>query len=107
MFITKNEGYIVAFGKAETEVETDEYILLKEVVKSKPTPPIGYDYRLKEDLTWELFELPISEEDVTDGVNTCGCVDTDEPSKYTEVAEEKETLEKQWEEEALAEAVVE
>lgn len=58
MFITKYEGYIVAFGKAETEVETDEYILLTEVVKSKPTPPTGYDYRLKEDLTWELFELP-------------------------------------------------
>ena len=62
MFITKNDGYIVAFGKAETEESTEEYIRLTEVMKSKPIAESGFDYRLKEDLTWELFELPVSEE---------------------------------------------
>lgn len=62
MFITKNDGYIVAFGKAENEEVTDEYIRLTEVMKSKPIAESGFDYRLKEDLSWELFELPISEE---------------------------------------------
>ena len=31
-------------------------------MKSKPIAESGFDYRLKEDLTWELFELPVSEE---------------------------------------------
>jgi hypothetical protein len=66
MFITKNEGYIVAFGKAETEEATEEYIRLTEVMKSKPIAESGFDYRLKEDLTWELYELPITEDTPTE-----------------------------------------
>lgn len=66
MFITKNDGYIVAFGKAETEEVTDEYNRLTEVMKSKPIAESGFDYRLKEDLTWELFELPVCEETPTE-----------------------------------------
>jgi hypothetical protein len=66
MFITKNDGYIVAFGKAENEEATEEYNRLTEVMKSKPVAESGFDYRLKEDLTWELFELPIIEETPTE-----------------------------------------
>lgn len=66
MFITKNNGYIVAFGKAENEEASKEYNRLTEVMKSKPVAESGYDYRLKEDLTWELLELPVIEEAPTD-----------------------------------------
>lgn len=66
MFITKNDGYIVAFGKAETEEATEEYNRLTEVMKSKPIAESGFDYRLKEDLTWELYELPTIEETPTE-----------------------------------------
>lgn len=66
MFITKKDGYIVAFGKEETEKATEEYNRLTEVMQSKPIAEIGYDYRLKEDLTWELYELPIIEEEPTE-----------------------------------------
>lgn len=58
MFITKENGYIVAFGKAENETANEEYKRLQEIMKSKPVPIDGYDYRLKTDLTWELFKLP-------------------------------------------------
>lgn len=58
MFITKENGYIVAFGKAENETANEEYKRLQEIMQSKPEPMDGYDYRLKEDLTWELFKLP-------------------------------------------------
>lgn len=58
MFVTKENGYIVAFGKAENETANEEYKRLQEAMKSKPIPMDGYEYRLKEDLTWELFKLP-------------------------------------------------
>ncbi len=38
-----------------TEAEYNEIL---SVIRQRPTPPEGFDYRLKEDLTWELCELP-------------------------------------------------
>ena len=61
MFYKKiTDGYIIAVGKGEDGVIIDEqeYKHLLEISKRRPTPQDGYDYRLKEDLTWELYELP-------------------------------------------------
>lgn len=57
-------GYIISiginsYGEKITEAEYNEILA---VIESKPTPREGYDYRLREDLTWEEFELPVDEE---------------------------------------------
>lgn len=65
--VYKNNGYI--YGVSDKPIDK-ESIKIYEVIKSKPTPPNGYDYRLKEDLTWELFELPQSTETPTENEAT-------------------------------------
>ena len=54
-------GYIVSLVKGVTNgnITEDEYNEILEVIHNKPTAPDGCDYKLKEDLTWELYELPI------------------------------------------------
>lgn len=39
-----------------------EYNDILSVIRNRHTAPDGYGYRLREDLTWELYELPIVEE---------------------------------------------
>lgn len=60
MITTTNNGYIVAY---QSEGENDkDYTEAIKVMETRPTPPQGYDYRLRaEDLTWELYELPTEE----------------------------------------------
>lgn len=64
-------GYItqIGTGMGYLEISAEEYALIKEMTKNRPTPPEGYDYRLREDLTWEEYELPIVdpvEEEISD-----------------------------------------
>lgn len=63
-------GYIIAIAKngIGVEITSEEYNNLLEVLRNKPTPESGFDYRLNTDLTWELYELlPVIEpEDATD-----------------------------------------
>lgn len=56
-----DNGYIVLIGEncGGTEITEDEYNGIMSVIREKPTAPEGYDYKLKTDLTWELYELPI------------------------------------------------
>lgn len=59
-------GYIIAVGTGAggTEITEAEYNSLLEVIRNKPSAESGFDYRLKADLTWELYELPpVPEED--------------------------------------------
>ena len=42
-----------------------EYERVKSIVNQRPTPPDGYGYRLTADLTWELYELPETDEETT------------------------------------------
>lgn len=65
--ITEN-GYISMFGEGKGGIEISKtgYESLKSVMSNRPVAQKGYDYRLKEDLTWELYELPIASEDETD-----------------------------------------
>ena len=59
------DGYITVIGKGfgGEEITEDEYIELLTVIKTKPQVDTGYDYRLKENLTWEQIEIPVIEED--------------------------------------------
>jgi hypothetical protein len=60
-FKTIENGYIVALQTVEgqTEITEQEYYSLLEIIHNKPNAESGYGYKLKEDLTWELYELPI------------------------------------------------
>lgn len=52
--------YLIAIctGSGDTEITEAEYNNILSVIRSRPTPPAGFDYRLKADLTWEQYELP-------------------------------------------------
>lgn len=61
-----NNGYVygvcvskIAVGEEITEHEYNEIL---SIIHERPTTPYGYGYRLREDLTWELYELPVVEE---------------------------------------------
>ena len=63
--------YIIMIGTGcgDTEISKTEYEEIMSVFMTKPTPPEGYDYRLREDLTWEEYQLPIidpAEEEISD-----------------------------------------
>ena len=65
-----NNGYLVAIGNGSggTEITESEYNNLLEIIHNKPTAESGFDYRLKADLTWEMYELPpmpIEDEEAT------------------------------------------
>ena len=67
-FKIERDGYIPQIGIdcGGIEITEDEYNEILSVIDARPTPPDGYDYRLKTDLTWELFELPPEPDDVDD-----------------------------------------
>ena len=54
------DGYLVAVGSGSggTEITAEEYAELLNIIRTKPVASEGYEYRLKADLTWELYELP-------------------------------------------------
>lgn len=47
-------------GKEITEAE---YNRIKAIIDSRPTAPDGYGYRLTENLEWELYEIPVEDDD--------------------------------------------
>ena len=58
--------YILAIGEGVNgkEISREEYDNILSVIRDRPTAQNGYEYRLKENLTWELFEVDdIQEED--------------------------------------------
>lgn len=73
-FKTVENGYIVAVQTVEgkTEIAEQEYNEILNVIHNKPIAQNGYEYRLKEDLTWELYEITEAEyeEMVTDEEET-------------------------------------
>lgn len=66
------DGYIpvVGTGAGGIEITVEEYNEIMAIIRNRPEPPDGYDYRLKEDLTWEEYELPpvepVDEEEISD-----------------------------------------
>ena len=57
---TVENGFVVAVGDSIVgeEITEAEYNEIVAILHERPTPPDGYDYRLKDDLEWELVELP-------------------------------------------------
>lgn len=45
------------------EITEAEYNHIKSIIDSRPTAPEGFAYRLTESLEWELYELPVVEDD--------------------------------------------
>ena len=64
-FKSIENGYILAVGtgSGNTEINAEEYTQIMAVIKSRPTPPEGKDYRLTESLEWEEFDRPTQEAD--------------------------------------------
>ena len=54
-------GYIgrIGVGNGGIEISQEEYENLVQIINNKPVAESGYVYKLKEDLSWELYELPI------------------------------------------------
>lgn len=54
-------GYIgrIGIGNGGIEISQEEYENLVQIINNKPVAESGYVYKLKENLAWELYELPI------------------------------------------------
>lgn len=57
MLIKHNGRYY----RDNTEITAEQYNEIREIIRSRPTAPEGYGYRLTEDLQWEMYELPAVE----------------------------------------------
>lgn len=57
-------GYIVSVStmQGQTEITKKEYDEILETIKTIPIAESGFGYRLKNNLTWEVFELPKQDE---------------------------------------------
>ena len=49
-------------GNGGTEITEAEYNELLSVIRNRPAPESGYAFRLKTDLTYERYEMPVQEE---------------------------------------------
>ena len=60
-----NGDYLLAVGTGNggEEITEAEYNDIVDIIRSSPTAPEGYGYRLKSDLTRELYELPVIAEE--------------------------------------------
>lgn len=64
-----NDGYILFIGKGNcgTEITESEYNEIMSVIQNHPQETETIAYRLKDDLTWEPYEMePIPESDEVD-----------------------------------------
>lgn len=68
--VNKEDGYIhgVVKGVSEKNANTteEEYSKIKTTLENTPNAPEGFYYRLKENLEWELCEMPTVEETATE-----------------------------------------
>ena len=54
-----SDNYILTIGTGSgfDEITEDEYSKINTAIASKPSPTDTTDYRLREDLTWEAYEV--------------------------------------------------
>jgi hypothetical protein len=45
------------------EITKDEYDRIKTIIDARPEAPASFAYRLTETLDWELYELPVVEDE--------------------------------------------
>lgn len=70
MFKLTDSKFIIAVTTANvgTEITESEYNTIMQKIRSKPTDPPGYAYKLRADnLEWELVELPPVEPELPTG----------------------------------------
>lgn len=48
----------IGIGPGGTEITQEEYNNIMSIIRNRPVPEEGCDYKLKIDLTWELYKLP-------------------------------------------------
>ena len=53
----------IGTGLGDVAITQEEYETIIAIVRTRPVPEAGYDYRLKTDLTFELVEAPVAEDD--------------------------------------------
>lgn len=62
-YIYIDDPYILGISTSNSEsggnCTEEEYFAVYNAFRNPPTPQVGYGYRLKTDLTWEEYELPI------------------------------------------------
>lgn len=68
--INAEDGYIHGVVKGvnaeNANCTENEYNHIKSIIENTPIAPEGFYYRLKENLEWELCEMPIIEEMATE-----------------------------------------
>lgn len=55
---------VIGTGAGDVEITQEEYENILSVIRNRPTPEAGYDYRLRTDLTWELVEAPAVDDEI-------------------------------------------
>ena len=53
----------ISTGSGMEEITQEEYDAILALIQQRPTPPPGYDYRLRTDMTWEQVEAPAAPAD--------------------------------------------
>ena len=90
---TVENGYIMNVVKSDrplqaTEITAGEYSMIMDLVHNIPSAPDGHGYKLKNNLTWELYELPpIPEDDEISDLEALNIItgrDTDESQNSTQ-----------------------
>lgn len=80
-FVSKQGGYIqgVYEGTAgENEITRAAYEAVIAAVQAMPEAPAGKGYRLKEDLSYEAYDLPENEEQKSDIAEAIGILTGEE-----------------------------
>lgn len=65
------DGFLLCVGtcgsQCENEITEEEYLRILAVIRAKPAAPEGYEYILKDDLTWQSVEMQLVDEEPEDG----------------------------------------
>ena len=57
---------VIGTGNGGESITEAEYNHIKSMISNRPAAPAGFGYRLTESLEWELYELPIVEDEEID-----------------------------------------
>lgn len=69
-FYIVEDGFIAASGEDDsTAPDMPRAAEAAELLRHYPTPPEGYSYRLREDMTWALIALPDEESEGEEHTN--------------------------------------
>ena len=63
MVISKTNIKPIKYFKDGVEIIEAEYQEIMNIIRNKPIAPEGFDYRLTNELTWELFEIEYIEDE--------------------------------------------